>query len=459
VLAHPATATRQRISAGFVAALAAPIGVVAAISPPAAVAAVIAIAFVAMAVVDLAAGVALFATVTFFVLIPGIGASFVSVVKLAGAALLLSLGRTIGRRTLLQDHPVVAALAVALATWAIASALWAPNVDRARTRALTLILSIVLVFIVYGAIRKRRHARWLVRGYVAGAVLSALVGLALPTSSQGDGSRLSGGIGDPNELALVLVPALALAFFAIPGSRGAIERWVLGASATIIALALLETGSRGGLIALAVSATAALILGGQARPRVLAAVLGCGALGLTYFVLVAPPDVRGRVVHFTAGGGSGRTDLWSVARRVASDHPVLGVGIGNFQEVEPAYASRTTNLSEVDLVVDDPHLVHNSYLELVAELGIPGLAIFVALLGAAIALGWRAVRAFARSGDSDLELIARGLLVGLSGMLAASFFLSAEYEKQLWLLVGFAAALAGIADATNPARRSEPGGS
>ena len=55
------------------------------------------------------------------------------------------------------------------------------------------------------------------------------------------------------------------------------------------------------------------------------------------------------------------------------------------------------------------------------------------------------MRAFKRSGDAELELIARGLLVGLGGMLVASFFLSAEYEKQLWLLVGLCAALGKLA--------------
>jgi O-antigen ligase len=223
----------------------------------------------------------------------------------------------------------------------------------------------------------------------------------------------------------------------------------------MIAISLLETGSRGGLVALAVSFAAGLILGGKQRARVLAALLGFAALGTAYFVFAAPPEVSTRVVHFTAGGGSGRTDLWAVARQVARDHPILGVGIGNFEDVEPAYASRSTNLPGIDLIIDEPHVVHNSYLELLAELGIVGLACFVGLVCGCIVLGWRAVRRFARSGDTDLELIARGLLVGLSGMLAASFFLSAEYEKQLWLLLGFATALAGVADAALSRNRHE----
>jgi O-antigen ligase len=461
VFAHATSATRERVVAALAAALAAPIGAIAVISPSAAVAFVVSVLFVATCLIDLAAGLAVFVTVTFFVLIPGIGTSFVSVVKLAGAALLLALGRKRGLPSLLNDYPLLATVAIALGAWAFASALWAPDVARARGRAFTLALGLVLVFIVYGVIREARHARWLVRGYVAGAVLSALVGLVVAAPGTADATRLSGGIGDPNELALVLVPGLALAFFAIPGASGELERWLLIASAGAMALALFETGSRGGLVALATAFAAGLIFGGSRRPHVLAALLSFTALGVAYFALVAPAELSGRVLHFTAGGGSGRTDLWQIARQVARDHPVVGVGIGNFETVEAAYASRTTNLPAVDLVIDNPHVVHNSYLELLAETGIVGLALFVAFIGGALALGWRAVSAFARSGETDLELIGRGLLVGLVGMLAASIFLSAEYEKQLWLMLGFAAALTTLAAVSGHTRHrlaSAPGG-
>ena len=55
------------------------------------------------------------------------------------------------------------------------------------------------------------------------------------------------------------------------------------------------------------------------------------------------------------------------------------------------------------------------------------------------------IRAFARAGLQDAELLARGFLVGTIGMLAAFVFLSAQYEKQLWLLLGVVAALSSCA--------------
>ena len=452
MFAAASSVTRERAAAALAVGLAAPIGVLAVVSPRFALAAVVSIVFVATAVADLAAGLAVFVTVTFFALIPGIGTSFVSVVKLAGAVLLLALGRKKGLPSLFLDHPLLASLAVAMGVWAFASALWAPDVAHVRGRALTLVLGVVLVFVVYGAIREPKHARWLVRGYIAGAVLSALVGLFVTSPTATDPTRLSGGIGDPNELALVLVPGLALAFFAIPGARSEIERWLLVLSAGAIALALFQTGSRGGLVALAAAFVAAMLFGGSRRPHVLAGLLGLTALGVAYFVLAAPSAVTARVLHFTAAGGSGRTDLWAIAQQVAQDHPIVGIGIGNFEDVEAAYASRTTNLPAVDIVVDNPHVVHNSYLEVLAEQGIVGLVLFAAFLVGALTLGWRAVRAFTSSGDTDLELIARGVLVALVGMLAASVFLSAEYEKQLWLLLGLSIALTTLTRARSSAR-------
>ena len=439
------TASRSRLWGLLATELAIPLAAVAVVSPAASLAATAGLGFVATAFVDLAAGVSLFTALTFFALIPGIGSSFVSVVKLAGAVLLLALGRRQRGKTLLRGQPLLAWLAIALGTWAFASTVWATDVSRARARALTLALTLVLVFVVYAAIGSPRHVRWLVRGYVAGAVASALVGLAVPPPGQGDAARLSGGIGDPNELALVLVPGLAVAVFALPGARGVLDRWLLGGGAAVIAVAVFKTGSRGGLVALAAAAVVAIVVGGRLRGHVVAGVLGLAAVGAVYFAFAAPAQVSARVLSFTSGGGSGRTDIWAVASQVAREHPVLGVGIGNFPVVEPSYASRTTNLSQVDYVVNAPQVVHNSYLELLAELGVVGLACFLTLVTAALSLCWRAVRAFKRSGDAELELIARGLLVGLGGMLVASFFLSAEYEKQLWLLVGLCAALGKLA--------------
>jgi O-antigen ligase len=96
--------------------------------------------------------------------------------------------------------------------------------------------------------------------------------------------------------------------------------------------------------------------------------------------------------------------------------------------------------------VDSPHAVHNTYLEVLAELGSVGLVAFAAVVVASVGVAFRSLRAFARDGKWELEMLTRGLMVGIFGVLGGVTFVSAEFEKQLWLLLGLAAALSSLAD-------------
>ena len=51
-----------------------------------------------------------------------------------------------------------------------------------------------------------------------------------------------------------------------------------------------------------------------------------------------------------------------------------------------------------------------------------------------------------------MEILARGVLIGTLGMLAAFVFITAQYEKQLWLLLGVCASRSRL----SPAPASPP---
>jgi O-antigen ligase len=188
---------------------------------------------------------------------------------------------------------------------------------------------------------------------------------------------------------------------------------------------------------------AAIVIGGPLRPRAIAFILVLSAVTVGYYAVVAPPQTVARVTH--AGGGSGRTDIWSVASRVAAGHPLIGVGVGNFPSVEATYAAGRVNLPQVHEIVDQRPPVHNTYLELVAELGVVGLLAFGAVVVGSLTLGARALRTFVRYGERELEMLARGVIVAIVSLLTAFVFLSGEYEKSLWLLLGLSAALSTVA--------------
>jgi O-antigen ligase len=207
----------------------------------------------------------------------------------------------------------------------------------------------------------------------------------------------------------------------------------------------------------------ALVLSGPVRIRALALISTIAAFGVFYFTLVAPPQALARITEFHADQGSGRVDLWQVGLHVFRDHPIFGVGAGNFRVIEPSYAIADINLRSTHLVVDLTKVVHNTYLHLLTEIGLIGLALFISIIVAALALGIRAIKTFSQLGDLEMEILARGLLVGTIGMFAAFFFISAQHEKQIPLLLGALAALFGIsqklasgarhARSTNPAAR------
>jgi O-antigen ligase len=126
---------------------------------------------------------------------------------------------------------------------------------------------------------------------------------------------------------------------------------------------------------------------------------------------------------------------------------VNGVGIGNFTVVEPRYAAGNIDLTRVDLVLDLHKVTHNTYLNILADLGLVGLVLFAGLIFFVLRALRRRIRRAASTGDTHMEAIGRGLLIALIGLLVAYTFISAQYEKQLWLLLGLGLAAANLRQA------------
>jgi putative inorganic carbon (hco3(-)) transporter len=429
------------------AVVAAGVGILAVVSPKLAIILAIGLIFVGVTLVNFLWGVALFTVLTFLETLPGVGVG-VSALKASGGVLVLSWLFAASRRDrsvplLVRTHPRLAAASVTLVVWSIASALWSADGSIAISDSFRLLQGVFLLFIIFSAISKPSDLRLIVGAYIFGAVLTASIGLsgvtAQDSATYGTTARLTGDIGDPNELAAIIVPALVLAAFCFPVVRGALVRLGLMTAIAICCVAILFTQSRGGIIGVAVAFLAAAILAGPVRARAIAVMLVVTGFGVIYYVLIAPPQALSRITQFSSGGGTGRTDLWAVALRVFRDHPLVGIGAGNFRVVEPTYAVQNLNITRIDFVVDIPHVTHNTYLQVLTDTGVIGGLAFLLIVLAALGGAWRAARAFARQRALQLEVMTRGLLVGSLGTLAAFMFISAEYEKQLWVLLALLA--------------------
>ena len=431
-------------------------GISSVLAPTLALVATGAVVFVAVAFRSLAAVLALFVLLTFFDRATGLQSiGLTTPVKLAGGVLVLAwlfvvLGRGWRAPVLFFEQKAFVVGVVLFIAWAFVSALWAAHPGDAAASAFRLAQGAILLFIVFAAVRTAPHLWWLILSFIAGALFATLVGFfgAYAASESVNNARLSGGFDDPNELAAVIVPALVLSGFAFEALRGRPARLFLLPVAAVLGLGLLRTDSQAGLVSLGVACVLALFFSGPVRDRAVALVAIVVVSATAYYTFVTAP-VAFQTITSSENTGA-RQSLWGVAARVISDHPLLGVGAGNFSDVEQSYALATTNLTRVDVVAEG-ELIHNSYLQVLAELGPPGLLAFLALIAGSLALGLRAARSFHRAGNRELELLARGILIGTAAILVAYFFATNQYEKQLWLLLAVGPVLDSIAHRFAPA--------
>jgi putative inorganic carbon (HCO3(-)) transporter len=423
------------------------IGVLSGVDPRLGLAAAMSLGFVTVVLADLAVGLCLYALIAFLNIVPDLGSSFLSFDKVAGGLLALSwlaavASRKGARRAFVTAHPLFAAVLVFFLAWTTLSLTWAGSISDGVQSVTRYILSAFLFLIVFTAIRTRRHVEWLVGAFVVASLLSAAYGFVTPPDpSLGESDRLAGTLGDSNALAAVLVAGVVLSLaLAFELKRKPLIRIGLLVIAALCLLSNFLTLSRGGLIALGVAMLAAIAFGGRWRTAAVGLAVLVAASVFVFFSFIATADQTARVTSF-GGGGSGRTDLWTVGWRMVQAHPVRGIGAGNFQPESIHYLIAPGALFRTDLILNTQHVAHNTYLQVLSELGVVALVPFLAILGFAMWCLLAAARGFKARDEEGMEMIARATLVGLTGILAADFFVSGQFSKQLWLLLGLGPAL------------------
>jgi O-antigen ligase len=380
-----------------------------------------------------------------------------------GAGLLLLLVAWIGTRRF-RDSSVTLAPSVRVArvaltlllVWVTLSISWAADRADAWTEVLQWYLAGGSFLLVMTVATTPARVRLIVAAFLVGALASIVVGLTgsgLSTTANAidlaTRQRFSGGAGDPNYLAAGLVAAIALAAGLLPAARDALAKLGLVAAILALVVALAATESRGGLVAAAVAVAAALVLARERRAQT--AALGVLAVaGMTIFLLLSPASWH-RMTTFDAGG-SGRSDLWRVATRMASDHPLVGVGARGFAHESKNYVLRPGSLTAVDKIVDRPAVTHNVYLQQLADTGAVGLLALLAACGACLVAAQQAARRFRADGDRAMAALAVATTVATIGMLTASTFISNATDKRLWIVLALGPALLAAAQRASTER-------
>jgi len=255
------------------------------------------------------------------------------------------------------------------------------------------------------------------------------------------GSRLIGSMGSAAYLgaAMVLILPMTLGV-ALDRSWDRRYRVAAGGGAALAAVALIGSGARAAWVGTLLAAAVVVVVHrrrvrARVRARPAAAAAGAAVLIGAVIGLGVVTGVAGRVpalFHPGGGGGSSRVDEWAVAVKVVAHHPVTGVGPEGYRIALPegldAHYVETYGLSPL------PDRAHDSLLDVATTTGLPGVALYVLLLGAVAVFVLRALR----RGPPWLIGAAVGLVAyGAQGL---ALFPLAELEPAAWLLAGLVVA-------------------
>jgi O-antigen ligase len=223
---------------------------------------------------------------------------------------------------------------------------------------------------------------------------------------------------DPSIYGRFLVIGILASLVIVLFRRGDPLWWIAATLAIVITWAgLLPSFSQSSFVALLVAVTLAAVFAWRWRSLFLIAV----AVVAMVLGLIASPAIRHKasLSHVT----SGRSTLVSKGLKVATHHPVIGVGVGGFRR---AYADL------VHLRGKEPKAAasHTTPITVAAETGFPGLLLLAWLVFAALATAFRRI---GRGFDGAARL-AFGL--ALVAILVHCLFYNALFEDPtFWALL------------------------
>ncbi len=254
-----------------------------------------------------------------------------------------------------------------------------------------------------------------------------LVELTRVTIGRDIGSML----GDPNDLALVLLFPLSFAI-ALALERGRPLDRALGACGVVLLLlAIVYTQSRGGLLGV-------VAVFGVFGLRVMRSKILLAGLGI--LAALALFQAMGIVDRISGGGGTveidesaaERIEAWSAAINMSLARPLTGVGLNNFA---PSLFDYAENFPGRDMTA------HSTWFGILGETGVPGLAVFVAMIVACFRSIRRSEQRLRTEGPTTAMPVAPALLAGLVGFCAAGSFLTQGFTWPIYIMVGLTAAL------------------
>jgi O-antigen ligase len=135
----------------------------------------------------------------------------------------------------------------------------------------------------------------------------------------------------------------------------------------------------------------------------------------------------------------GRKSEMIVALNMFLDHPIRGVGLGNYDVYYQKYSRKIFLDSRLE-----KRQAHSRYLEALAETGLVGFGAFCLIIWMMFRELWLARKAVVAKGINELADTITAFGIGMVGFLTTSIFLHDDFARFFWLLIGIAFAIPNI---------------
>ena len=349
-----------------------------------------------------------------------------SVTKIAGGICIASFALSVLRERRVLVFERGQALVLGILALALLSSLQAHDTGAALTTA-TRYASFAAVYVIF---TQYGHDRLFQRRIAWTLALTCSIAAAagLYEYQSGKESLATLPYSQSNDFAFILATSLPLMFFLLDNRRW---RLLVAGMIGLVSAATLLSLSRGALLGLG-AGFVLFVLTDRRRVK-LTLVAGLAATIGTLVVIHLNPQrfhealfLKQQVAQQNV---TTRFEAWGAAARLATDHPFLGVGPGNFG----LYYNKLTGEPVGVLTLT---VAHNALLDVGAELGLAAMI----LLALYLLLAFVRLTSSLYEGYGDPGFV-RALRISLTIAIVSAMFLSEQYFLPFWLIGGLAAAI------------------
>jgi O-antigen ligase len=301
------------------------------------------------------------------------------------------------------------------------------------------------------SLHRLKSVAWLM--CISTLVYGIFAGLLQSGGLGGGRFEVLGGVFDPNDTAYVLLSLFPPCLYFIRFNEGLTKRLVAIAAVCSALAVILLTGSRGGALGLAAIVLLLMLTRaggiGLGQKVLFGLVLACA-----WFLLRDQIDVERYLTltdissDYNIFAQGGRIDLWQAAIDLSLANPLTGVGVDCF-----SFAHWQLRMLAGESYLRY-HAVHNSFLQIAAEVGLIGFAVYLLIILRSI-VTFQRISARPRQPESaqsrERSALAGLMLLGFAGLLVSGFFLSQGYSIFATLYFALAAAMARLQAGSSPA--------